>query len=213
MGGILELLQAGPFWVLLALLLLIVVGGTRAVVSSLFNESLESFRNGLNERLERHKGDIQLEVHRELEALKSDFAVRIHERQTRFSRWHERQIETLADLYSRLSHALNAHRPLLGPREYRLPDSADQALDSARQLATYFRENQIFIPPELESDVTALLNSLAIAYVDLGSRQDPGPEARREANDRLLREAPELLDRIRDQARKILRDGAAPPLT
>jgi hypothetical protein len=78
-----------------------------ALVTYLFGRSMANRQKELNKDLENHKRDISKELENHRFHLQSDFQVRLHQFQTRFSWLHQRRAEAIEKLFELAARVQN----------------------------------------------------------------------------------------------------------
>lgn len=193
--------------VLMVQVLLASFGGT-AVAAFLAKSLLKQF---LARELERFKADLKAAHDRSLEVLRTELRVAASEREVRFSRWHEKQLDALSEVYAQLARTRLALIPLGHTTDARTVQTAG---DAHRELRETFEKKRIFLSDDLAGLTSDIIRRTGLLFVGLA-----GEPAQADAkNDiHLLREQiPRLLESLRTEARHILlRPGisdALPPV-
>lgn len=140
----------------------------------------------------------------ELAELNGNLRVRAHERETRFSRWHEEQVRVLTELYRRTARTHAEVNGLFskGGAGERRREHIQRTWDEAEGLHRYFLENRLFVPVEIDSVLHDLQNDLALLSIEVGAG-DLDLEGSRRVREQ-MKEIPQILGQIRDQLRDLL---------
>jgi len=122
------------------------------------------FSHLLHRDLEKYKAELQLKNELEMERLRSELRVAAHERETVFSRLHDRQAGVVAELYKLLIEARAAFTEFM--RVLRLDDGsteeerAHRAQDAFAAFQEYFRTHAIFLDESLCEKIDGALRLL-----------------------------------------------------
>ena len=119
----------------------------------------------------------------DIAALAARFGRLNFEHQIRFSKLHEQQLQVIARTYKLLARAIQSAKLFISfdlrevERDY--VELGKAATESARILSTYFNENQLFLPRQLQSDLEAFIRELdscvfavAVYYDELSASLD-----------------------------------------
>ncbi len=116
-----------------------------------------------------------------VENLRSSLERGLFEHQTRFSRLHDRRLEVIAEVYSRIVAVEEAARLLVVPlREAGTEpesDSRQRVIDEYNQLWTYFSRHRIFLPSDLSDELEELTKRMRRAmdeFIRLRISDDSG---------------------------------------
>ncbi len=131
----------------------------------------QSFTQGA----ERFRTQLQTEHATEIERLKSGLAVAAFEHQTRFSRLHDRRVEVLAGVYSRLVLAQRAFQSLTAPFQAAGEPPVDEkwpiAAERGNDFIEFFETNRIWLPPDICYSIAELNAALLGASGDFRMRE------------------------------------------
>lgn len=166
----------------------------RSLLAQLFAKELESF-----------KGDIQ----RDLEGVRREMRVQAHEREIRFSRWHERQLDVLIGLYGHLAEAHRAAERMHMTSYFSLGQSpvTDPSFRACEQIREHLRQQRLFVPDDLADKVSDVVDELSNTLLGLSQGTITREDSGRTTHALALRLAM-ILGEVRGDVQRIL---AGPP--
>lgn len=143
--------------------------------------------------------------------LEARLDVAAHREKERFTRFHERQVLHLSELYTRISRASRAAERLLPENATAtLLEEVKRLLGDARE---YAEDHEIYLPDEVAGSAVKIHNALLITSLNfppIHSSYLP-PEIRKDIR-HYLDAARAAKEELRITVRAILETGAAPPL-
>ena len=127
------------------------------VIKAEYDVKLESHKAQLkstyDEKLETHKVQLKSQADVEVERLKSSLSVIAAEQNTKFGKLHERRVQAIADIYSRLKKLHDCLADYVKPFEASggpsREDRRTAVITAFEELMPYFSQNQIFLPKKI----------------------------------------------------------------
>lgn len=140
-------------------------GGGAAGVAVMAYLAKRMLEHNLTGELEQFKHDLKAYHEHELERLRADLRVSAHEKEVRFDRFHEKEVEVLAELYRLLARTRHAISKLIkhqvrDQERFELIDAAAKAND---ELHTFYVERQVFVPEDLTGELGRVMAALFLA--------------------------------------------------
>lgn len=159
------------------------------------------------------------EYARTIEQFRSAIQRSQFEHQTRFSYYHQKKAEVVAELYRLLNDSLDRLRALVSPLQF--GDGSDKAkriqetIDLYNELARQFYPKRIFLESDICDQVDSILKTMRKSLSDWQMSQEPDWKGREgirlwaEAYEALEKVVPPLLNRLEERFRTML-SGAEP---
>jgi hypothetical protein len=201
-----------------ALAVLASVGGGAAIVFALSSWLGKVWASRILEQ-ERAKYANELETVRngyahELEKLRSDLQFRAFEHQTRFSYYHQKKAEVIAELYRLLNDSTQRIQELVNPLQYGgdldRSEKVEATVSLYNQLADHFYSRRIFLDPDICQQVDAIAVAMRGALSKWQRSQRPafqgkdGVQMWSDAYDTMREAVPPLLGTLEERFRTVL---------
>lgn len=148
-----------------------------------YQADLEDSKNEYQRDLAR----LKLELDRSADSFRAQLGAVSFEHQTRFSRLHERRVLVIDDLYKRLvrtegafSRAVMIYRSGSSQEAIEEEQRTDEAaaVDAANDFIAFFRENRIWLEPQLVTDIDRLVEAFRDAWFKYTTPREERGQAR-----------------------------------
>lgn len=167
-------------WQLIGQVILGLSGGTaaiaflaKALINQLFSRETEQFKAGL-----------QMEHTVQAEKLRTDLKAIAFERETMFSRLHQRRFEVVEELYRLLAQTQEDFAELVSPMSYAGGPSQEDKMKAAGKSGTeflrFFNQHRLFLEDSLCEEITKLQNELKGIWITFVVYGNDDPDLRKE---------------------------------
>ena len=173
-------IEIGMDWQLIGQVILGLSGGTAAI--AFLARAL--IRQLLSRDLEQFKASLQMEHTGQAEKLRADLKAIAFERETMFSRLHQRRFEVIEELYRLLAQAQQAFAELVSPMSYTGGPSQEDKMraagNSGAEFLRFFDQHRLFLEDSLCEEITKLRNELKDIWITFVVYGDDDPDLRKE---------------------------------
>jgi hypothetical protein len=169
-----------------------VIGGTTAGTAIVVFLSRSLLQSLLTRDLERFKAELKAQHDVELERLRADLRVAASERETRFSRLHERRLDVIAGLYALAVATWRTNLKMLSAPGGYDPEALDCAWNALGDLHHEIEKQRIWVPAEVREALTEVVVTMSRAY-HRARRAEPGGESSDDP-EKSMDEAGDLVD-------------------
>jgi len=163
------------------------------------------------------------EYRREMEQLTAQLQLHAFEHQTRFSYYHEKKCEVIAELYRLLDEVTKRLAVVMSPSQTpaQRETSGKEIVEPYNHLVSHFYGRKIFLDRDVCDQVEAIMTTMRSAITNWGISQMPGWPAKdgtllwAEASKAMERSVPPLLAVLEERFRAILSgvEPAGGPIT
>jgi hypothetical protein len=128
-----------------------------------FARELEALRHTFTEELERQKSELERQS---------------FEHQTRFTWYHQKKAELIAEIYKSMTHAIEYVKEMVSPMqmgdEASRKQRAEETIALYNELAIEYYGKKIFLEKRICDKVESILNTIKTAITDWRLSQSPG---------------------------------------
>lgn len=166
----------------------------------------------LDRDIERYKADLRAAHDTALERLRTDLRIQAFERETTFSRLHDKRVEVIEQLYRRIVAVSRAMNELTSPIQMSggpsLAERSKEAGSAANAFLDYYLENQIYFDETLCNQLQAFNEKLRLAWIDYhlyGSEEEGVARACSDSRFKAYQTINEGLPEIRREIERVFR--------
>ena len=197
---------------------LLSVGGGGAIVFALSSWLGKVWANRI---LEREKATLARELEAakrlyndEIEKVRAELQKGTFEHQTRFTWYHQKKAELIANVYRLMNDAIERVKDMVSPLQFGGDDARQKRIDETikiyNELAAEYYGKKIFLEKEICEKVESVLSIMKTAISDWGMSQDPGFKGKEgillwgKAYKSMINEVPPLLSDLEHTFRGML---------
>jgi len=176
-----------------------------------------SIKHEYDLQIEKHKAQLKCEADTTIERLRSDLHIFAAERNFRFSKIFEQQLQVVAETFGRLFEFYDAARDYFDTLDYEgrpsMKDRREVLITKFNNFQDYFRPHRVFLPRETAerlSNFYAKVRGLAFNFMwgveaegDLKDK-NPHKDTQSEVEEIMAKEMMPLIDKLEEDFRKLL---------
>ena len=188
LGG-LAILAAALAWVI------------RSIVSHSLSLDVEKYKSNLSLQVEAYKSDLAQELTKSIEGFKAQLQLAAKEHDVRFTKLHEKRVETLAELHTLLTDAFHQ---MLQSEDGSGPDSAEKVSEACGAASTFFGKRKLYLSSGLANTVQTFILKVNRTSRAFWEDVDPYCSGSLDEWREMRREVPKILEQIESEFRSLL---------